>query len=175
MASEEYLRRPYKRFVIPDEEAGGFTAGIEEFPGCVVEGETEEEALAVLEEVALDWIDAELEAGRAIPEPSISQPPPARGRLTLRLPPDLHNEIAEWALKNDTSLNSAITIAVARFLGAEHARSPVRAELQESEWSATYRSQPSLVLRHVDYRGEREVYPETGASPYLNSTRLSTN
>jgi len=63
------LKRPYSRVLIPDNESGGYTAKILEFPGCVSEGETPNEAIANLEEAAVGWIEAVIESGQTIPEP----------------------------------------------------------------------------------------------------------
>jgi hypothetical protein len=40
------LARPYVRRLLPDEQLGGYTAYIHEFPGCVAEGDTADEAIA---------------------------------------------------------------------------------------------------------------------------------
>ena len=66
---EEYLRRPYARTLIPDPDTGTFTALIEEFPGCVTEGNTPEEAHQRLEQNAKAWIKAALDMGQTIPPP----------------------------------------------------------------------------------------------------------
>ena len=71
MNPSEYLALPYKRFLIHDEEMDAFTAGIEEFEGCIADGKTREEALEKLERNAFAWLEIELEAGRPIPPPSI--------------------------------------------------------------------------------------------------------
>ncbi len=67
-SSEEYLKEPYSRILIPDEN-GFFSAEIMEFPGCFAEGKTADEAMHNLEEAAKSWIEASLEQGHEIPEP----------------------------------------------------------------------------------------------------------
>lgn len=62
------LARPYVRRLLPDEE-GGYTACIMEFPGCVAEGESAEEAFRNLDRAAASWLDASLELGYVIAEP----------------------------------------------------------------------------------------------------------
>lgn len=114
----DYLSMPYKQFLVSDPEQGGFTAGIEEFPGCLAEGETASEALENLNKVALAWLEVEIEAGHPIPTPSILDVPSHSGRVLLRLPPVLHRHAAEWAEKNNTSLNQTLVAAVSFFLGA---------------------------------------------------------
>jgi predicted RNase H-like HicB family nuclease len=65
---EDYLKRPYHRVLIPC-EGGGWFAYIQEFPGCMTEGETEAEALEKLREAAINWIDIMLEDEQKVPEP----------------------------------------------------------------------------------------------------------
>ncbi len=62
------LKKPYIRILIPGSGSGYF-ATILEFQGCYAEGETAEEAMRNLEEVAESWIEATLEQGQDIPEP----------------------------------------------------------------------------------------------------------
>ena len=73
LSATEYLKRPYARILIPDEESGTFTAEVIEFPGCVAQGNTEAEALAYLEKAAEAWIEAALEMGQEIPSARASQ------------------------------------------------------------------------------------------------------
>jgi len=65
---DEILKRPYGRVIVPEEE-GGYFSFISEFEGCFAQGETAQEAFDNLNEVAKSWVEAELEAGREIPQP----------------------------------------------------------------------------------------------------------
>lgn len=56
----------------PDDEA--FIAEVPELPGCAADGQTHQQALAAVEQVAQEWIETARELGRPIPEP--------KGRLT---------------------------------------------------------------------------------------------
>ncbi len=47
-----------------------FGVVVPDLPGCFSAGDTLDEALAAVEEAAAAWIDAALDAGEAIPEPS---------------------------------------------------------------------------------------------------------
>ncbi len=66
----EYLRLPYSRILIPDEETGRFAASIVEFPGCFADGKTSEEAAGNLERAAEAWLTAVIERGQPVPEPN---------------------------------------------------------------------------------------------------------
>lgn len=66
--STEYLKAPYARMLIPEEQ-GGYSAAMVEFPGCFAEGETADEAMQALDRAAAAWIRAALAQGQAIPPP----------------------------------------------------------------------------------------------------------
>lgn len=113
---EDYLKKPYARILIPD-ETGGYSAEILEFPGCFAEGETADEAMQALERAADSWIQAALDQGQAIPQPSISHG--YSGRIALRLPKSLHRKVAQCAERDATSINQFILSAIATKVGAE--------------------------------------------------------
>jgi predicted RNase H-like HicB family nuclease len=115
-APKEYLREPYSRVLTPDEETGTYTAEIREFPGCVAQGDSPEEAYRNLEAAAESWIEVALEVGQAIPEPA--QEESYSGRVALRLPKSLHRRAAQAAERDGTSLNQFLVAAVAEQLGA---------------------------------------------------------
>ncbi len=115
---EEYLKAPYARVLTPDEEDGGFTAEILEFPGCFAEGETADEAYRNLEAAAEGWIQAALDLGQDIPEPSMPQG--YGGRVALRLPRSLHRRAVQLAERDGTSLNQFLVAAVAERVGASN-------------------------------------------------------
>lgn len=54
--------------LIRPEEDGSFFACVPEYPGCFATGDTPLDALANLEEVILEWVDACLSLGQDIPE-----------------------------------------------------------------------------------------------------------
>ena len=70
--SEGYLKEPYSRVIIPDPESGTFTAQILEFPGCIAQGDTVEEAYAQLELAADSWIQVAIDQRQEIPRPFVN-------------------------------------------------------------------------------------------------------
>lgn len=50
-------------------EDNAFIAEVPELPGCMADGATYGEALANVEQVALEWIETARELGREIPAP----------------------------------------------------------------------------------------------------------
>ena len=113
---ENYLKKPYSRILIPDDESGTFTAEVLEFPGCIAQGDTVQEAYERLEEAAKAWIEAALELGQEIPPPSLAFG--YGGKVALRLPKSLHRHAAMAAERDGTSLNQFIVAAIAEKVGA---------------------------------------------------------
>lgn len=59
----------YPVALMPDEQSGGFTAVIPASPGCVTEGDSHREALAMARDAAEGWMLATLDVGGEIPGP----------------------------------------------------------------------------------------------------------
>ena len=114
--TEKYLKEPYSRVLIPDEESGTYTAVILEFPGCIAQGDTPQEAYEHLEDAAKDWIEAALDLKQEIPSPSQSLS--FGGKILLRLPKSLHRRLALIAETEGVSLNQFIVSALAEKVGA---------------------------------------------------------
>jgi predicted RNase H-like HicB family nuclease len=111
----EYLKKPYGRLLMPDEE-GGYRAEVIEFPGCFAEGETAAEAAANLEDAALSWLEATIERGQTVPAPM--EETDYSGKLVVRLPKSLHRHAAFAANREGVSLNQFIVSSVAEQVGA---------------------------------------------------------
>jgi predicted RNase H-like HicB family nuclease len=126
----EILSAPYSRVVVPDPETKTFTARILEFPGCVAQGDSVEEAYERLQSAAKSWVEAALDLGQKIPDPLEEQI--YSGRVLVRLPKSLHRQATEAARRDATSLNQFIVTAVAERVGVRAALAadedgPVRA------------------------------------------------
>jgi len=65
---DRYLSLPYAIMLIPDAD-GTWFASIPDLPGCMTVGETQAEALDMIEDAKLAWISGRLEANDPIPEP----------------------------------------------------------------------------------------------------------
>ena len=63
----------YEIIIYWSEADSAFIAEVPELPGCAADGNTYGEALANVQAVIAEWIEAAVDLGRAIPEP--------RGRL----------------------------------------------------------------------------------------------
>lgn len=114
---EDYLRLPYARILIP-EENGEFSAEVLEFPGCYAQGTSPDEAFRNLESAAAAWIKTCLDLDQEIPPPSANQG--YGGRVALRLPRSLHRLAAHKAERDGVSLNQCLVTAVAAWVGADN-------------------------------------------------------
>lgn len=122
MTPSDYLKKPYARILSPDVEIGGFTAKILEFPGCVAEGATAEEAYRNLEAAAESWLIAALDTGYPVSEPLVASG--YSGRIALRLPKSLHEQVVRLAEFDGVSVNQFLVAAIAEKAGqtaASHA------------------------------------------------------
>ncbi|HEY7489545.1 MAG TPA: type II toxin-antitoxin system HicB family antitoxin [Candidatus Tectomicrobia bacterium] len=123
---QEYLKAPYARILIPDEE-GGYSAEILEFPGCFAQGETAEETMQALDRAAESWIQAALDQGQEIPTPFTNQG--YSGKIALRLPRSLHRKAMQFAERDGTSLNQFLVSAIAARVGVEEAHERLATQL----------------------------------------------
>lgn len=55
---------------LSDEDGGGFAAYAIDLPGCMSDGETQEEAIENVRDAIAEWIEEAIAIGRKIPEPS---------------------------------------------------------------------------------------------------------
>src|SRR5262245_50659662 len=111
----EYLKKPYGRLLVPEDE-GGYRAEIIEFPGCFAEGETAAEAASHLEDAALSWLEATIARGQTVPAPL--EELDYSGKLVVRLPKSLHRRAAYAANREGVSLNQFIVSSIAEQIGA---------------------------------------------------------
>jgi predicted RNase H-like HicB family nuclease len=125
--AKSYLRLPYARILIPEPE-GGFFAEILEFPGCVAEGETPDEAFHNLESIAESWIESCIEQGQDIPPPSANHR--FSGKIALRLPRDLHRLATYKAQRDGVSVNQILVTAIAAWIGADNLMDRIATKIQ---------------------------------------------
>ncbi len=141
---EEYLKQPYLRILIPDRETGTFTAEIMEFPGCVAQGDTPQEAYERLEKVALSWIETAVDAGQDVPMPvSTSE---YGGKVALRLPKSLHKQAVLAAQRDGTSLNQFIVMALAERIGTCRLYDFLAEKL---DWRVSQMTRPAASFAHT--------------------------
>ena len=114
MNVQEYLKRPYSRLVIREDD-GSYRAEIVEFPGCIALADTGPEALQQLEDVAESWLQAAISNGQPIPEPIESTE--YSGRFVVRISKSLHSKATYVAKREGVSLNQFIVTCIAEHVG----------------------------------------------------------
>lgn len=67
---EYYMGLPYKMVVTPDTEEGGYVVSYPDLPGCITCAYSLEEAIKNAEDAKRVWIEATLEDGMEIHEPT---------------------------------------------------------------------------------------------------------
>jgi predicted RNase H-like HicB family nuclease len=107
---EYYLGLRYPVTLVPEAE-GGYTATINDLPGCVSVGETAEEALSMIEDARRLWLEVAYEHGDEIPLPSTERE--YGGKVLVRMPPSLHRRLLEQAEAEGVSLNQHIVTLLA--------------------------------------------------------------
>ena len=69
-----YMSLPYSILLTPisEEDGGGWLAEIPQLPGCMSDGETQQEALNMIEDARRLWLESSLAHGDPIPEPALN-------------------------------------------------------------------------------------------------------
>src|SRR4051812_1720238 len=93
---DRYIKQPYHiELVKEDAPDDGWTAQVEELPGCAAKGVSADEAVRGVERAMREWISDALTNGREVPKPRSATS--HSGRLLVRMPQSLHAELARAA------------------------------------------------------------------------------
>jgi predicted RNase H-like HicB family nuclease len=172
--TKKYLKEPYSRVLIPDDESGTYTAVILEFPGCIAQGDTPQEAYEHLEDAAKDWIAAALDLKQEIPSPSQSLS--FGGKILLRLPKSLHRRLTLIAETEGVSLNQFIVSALAEKVGAFTLYDQLTKKLAKNKstvaintatfitYQANRTSSDAMLIQHIEMK---EAEPYAGDKKYI--------
>lgn len=109
----------YKGFeiIIEPNEEGGFYARIPDMPSIFTGGTTEIEALKNAKDAIKEYL-------KICEEDGITVPQPKSGKFNVRVPKDLHRELARKAAEEGVSLNQLIVYLLGKNVG--RARTPAR-------------------------------------------------
>lgn len=148
---EYYMKLPYRRELLPEAEGGWFIR-IVELPGCMSQGETVEEANAMIEDAMRGWIEAELASGSAIPEPR--QEEEFSGKFVVRVAKSLHRKIDEVAEREGVSLNQWIGTVLSEAIGKAFAHIPEEASRPQTSSDMELFSSIGSILQDVGFSRE---------------------
>jgi len=101
---EFYLNLKYPVTLYPGDEA--YVAEIKDLPGCMTQGDTIDEVMSNIEEARELWIETAYEQGNNIPLPSTENQ--YSGRVLLRMPRSLHQQLVENAEREEVSFNQYV-------------------------------------------------------------------
>jgi RNA polymerase sigma-B factor len=126
-----YLGLPYHVAVKSEGNgAGGWSASVEELPGCTARGGTPDEAVDMLRPAMQAWLESALAAHREIPMPSAAETSKQRsassfsGRFLVRMSGSLHEQLADAAEHQQVSLNRFVTNTLAASVSPAPSVSP---------------------------------------------------
>ena len=109
-----YLELPYTRELVREDD-GTWFARILELPGCMTVGETQQEALGMLDDAMAAWLRVKIDGHEAIPEPAVSDD--FSGRFVVRVTRSLHRDLVRAAERNGVSLNLFVATTLAQATG----------------------------------------------------------
>lgn len=164
--ARDILNKPYVRRLTPD-PSGGYVASIMEFPGCIAEGETAEEALQNLDKAAESWIEVAIAHGREIRDPVDFEG--FSGKIALRMPRNLHKQAAELAELERCSLNQLLVTAVSFYVSGKQAASSLEAYLQPVRSLAYVASHGSAAEVYFEAKGVEGSFFESIRLPGMAS------
>lgn len=95
-------------------DGGGYLAEFPDVPGCYGDGETPEIALQETERALHSWIETAKEFGDSIPQVKDRY----SGQWRLRIPKNLHAELAYRAKYEGVSLNTLVATILAQYTGS---------------------------------------------------------
>lgn len=153
MDLNDYLALDYPVELIRDSEQGGYFSRHPDLLGCTAEGSTAEEAIRNLDESRELWLEARLESGHPVPEPVGDE---YAGRISLRTSPALHAFLARAAVRQGTSLNQLINVALSEWASGISVKDKVAEELRSlmvetlklaSETKAATKTEPKGQIR----------------------------
>lgn len=114
---DDYLSLPYRVEIYPDETKDGpyWATRFPELPGVAGSGNSLEEAVSVAKESLRYWLEAKIDGGHPIPEPSPRAEDAYSGKLNIRLPKALHRDLTKRAENEGVSLNTWMTTILAKY------------------------------------------------------------
>ena len=109
---------PYPTIIRPltKDEGIGYLAQFPDIPGCYADGDTPEQALQEAEHALYSWLETAKEFGDPVPEIKNQY----SGQWRLRIPKNLHAELAYRAKYEGVSLNTLVATILAEYTGSLH-------------------------------------------------------
>lgn len=110
----EQIKYPFEMRPLSENEGGGYLITFPDFPGCMSDGNSVEEAIINGMDAVHSWVETAKEFNDFIPEPGKNK---SSGRFVQRLPKSLHARLATRAKQEGVSMNALVTAIIAESLG----------------------------------------------------------
>lgn len=119
-----YLSLPYHIEIVreTDPEASGWVAWVRELPGCITQADSFEELEEMIMDAMRGWFELATQDGIPIPAPQPEEQ--YSGKFVVRLPRQLHRQLAEEAERQNVSLNQYVNYALAITIGSFRTEMP---------------------------------------------------
>jgi len=106
---------PFEIRPLGEEDGGGFLISFPDIPGCVSDGETEEEAIVNGRQALAASLSALKAEGFPVPKPNSGGI--ASGKFVTRVPKTVHAQLSARAKSEGVSLNALVLAFIADGLG----------------------------------------------------------
>ena len=118
-----YPFEAYAHIIAPlsEEDGGGYMITFPDLPGCMSDGDTQEEAIENGRDAFSVWVSSRVDMGRKSPpqwRPEAT-PEDASGKFIQRVPKTVHARLVRRAKAEGVSLNSLVLTFIAEGLGKE--------------------------------------------------------
>jgi len=156
------LEYSIKLTVLSEEDGGGYIVEVPDLPGCMTTGDSPGEALSKVEDAIDTWIMAAEAMGKLIPAPkSYSEDHEYSGKISVRMPKDLHKELVEIANHQGVSLNQFVVYSLAKSAGKEIGVSEYKDQFKKHMYRYSHFFAPSAAIKEntwdvVDYRFKQQ-------------------
>ena len=99
-----YLSLPYYIEIVreTDPDASGWVAWVRELPGCITQADSFEELEEMIMDAMHGWFELAIQDGIPIPAPQPEEQ--YSGKFVVRLPRQLHRQLADEAERQNVSL-----------------------------------------------------------------------
>jgi antitoxin HicB len=117
----------YAHIITPlgEEDGGGYMITFPDLPGCMSDGDTQEEAIENGRDAFSVWVSSRVDMGRKVPPPQWqpeAAPEDASGKFIQRVPKTIHARLVRRAKAEGVSLNSLVMTFIAEGLGKKEGR-----------------------------------------------------
>ena len=114
----EYMKLSYTISMVCDTSGGppAWVVWVDELDGCISQGDTPEEAMAMIREAMEGWLEVAVAYEHEIPLPK-DHFAEHSGKFQVRLPVGLHGKLAAVAEEQKVSLNQLVTAILSEGVG----------------------------------------------------------